>query len=122
MNRIFGTFKMNEKMRELQTDDFAYQTVAIIVPTFDAKHRLIQESDQSLYWAQRQNAGKLLLYITSKQEIGSVCILQDGDEANETNRKFDSVIFLHEFVASEQAYITDGLCKNNPNLKVINLY
>ena len=121
MNKVFETFNINQKIEGLKHNNFTGQDVAIIVPTFDKLHRLIKEYDQPLYWAQKKNASMLLHHIVSKQNSGSVCILYDKDEVNETDRKFDHMIFLYEFTASEQAEVLDGLRENNKNLQIIEL-
>ena len=105
MNKIFETFGTNQKIEKLEHNSFTNQEVAIIVPKFDKSHRLIKEYDQLLYWRQKQNASLLLHHIALRQNNGSVCILQNDDDTNEMNRRFDYVIFLHDFIESEKENI-----------------
>jgi hypothetical protein len=119
---LFDAFDVNQKMELLIKHDFSNQAVAIIVPTFDESYRLIEAYDQPLYWEQRRDATNLLHHIASKQNKGMVHILYSGDEANETDTKFDHLILLHEFVSSEQVYIVEGLRESSENLQVSELY
>lgn len=122
MNRAFKTFSIDERMKDLEQYNFTNQNVAIIVPTVNQNGHWTPRLDEALYDTQRKDASKLLHYIASKLNNVRVCILRDGDEANETNKKFDNVIFLHEFTTAEQEYVRIGLCENSPNLKMIELY
>ena len=123
MKKVFEAFNVNQKNAVgLRNEDFENRNVAIMVPTFDESHRLIEKEDSALYFTQRDDASILLEYIETNQKRGHVQILNDGDVANETNEKFDHVVFLHEFIESEQQYVLDGLRENNTSLTFTELY
>jgi len=122
MNNIFETFDINKKVEVLMSTDFNNQNIAILVPTFDESFRLIKEDDQPLYWIQRQDASFLLHYLISQHDNISVCILENTDEANETDTKFDQAILLHEFTEVERSYAVSSLQENNENLQIIEIY
>jgi len=122
MDKKIRTFNIYQKIKELKSEDFTGQNVAIVIPMFDESYNIIEEKNASFHWTQKRDASLLLHYIISKKNSGYVCILQNGDEANETERKFDQVIFLHKFTPSEQAYIIDGLRENQTNLRITELY
>jgi len=113
---------INQKIEKLKHINFNDQEIAIAIPTLNTSHQLIEQKDPVLYWAQRRDASVLLHYIRPKQNNGAVCILLNRDEANDADRKFDQVIFIHEPIASEKEYIINGLQKNNKNLKIIELH
>ena len=119
--QLLETFNIHQKKEALGKYDFKNQAVAIIVPMFDESHRVIQEEDRPLYKAQQADAKVLFEHIASTQEKGRVRILGSGDEANETDERFDHLILLHEFVAFEQEYVVEGLRENNPQLQISEL-
>jgi len=115
---------IDQKIEKLKHINFNDQEIAIVIPTLNTSHQLIEQTDPVLYWAQRRDASGVLHYIgskQSKQNDGAVCILLNRDEAHDINRKFDQVIFIHEPIASEKEYIIDGLQKSNENIKIIEL-
>lgn len=122
MNKVFKNFDIRQKIDALEIDNFNNHSVVIIVPLFDESHRPIKECDPVLYQAQKEDASTLLHYIASKQNQGSICILQDGNEANQTDKVFDWVIFLHEFNPYEQEYVLIGLCEKSRNLQMVEMY
>jgi len=120
--QLFETFDIYKKIEGVNENDFTNKAVAIIVPTLDESCRLIKEADRPLYETQQEDARILFGHISSMQEGGSVRILSDGDEINETGACFDHVMLLHEFIPVEQSYIVEGLYETNPSLQVSELY
>jgi len=122
MNQLFETFNINQRVEALEKNIFTHQNVAIVVPMFDESQRFIELDDPELYISQLKDAISLSHQIAATQIEGSVCVLPDGDEANEINRKFDHLILLHEFVSFEAFYVIEGLRENNKNLQVTEIY
>ncbi|MCL1990492.1 MAG: hypothetical protein FWG67_06340 [Defluviitaleaceae bacterium] len=122
LKRAFEAAVTNQHIDEmLQTYNLNNQRVAIIAPTFDESHRLIESDDPQLYYTQRDDLSILLHRLNGMQENGRIHLLHDGDDATNTNEIFDYVIFSHEFMEFEKNQVLNALRQNNPDLRYIEL-
>ena len=123
-NKNTSLITIQERKERLRHVDFVGQQVAIIAPTLDETCQFIKRYNPQRHWQQSCEASMLLHHVASMQSKGNkgrVCILADGDEANETDQRFDYVIFLHNFLAIERNYILEGLREHNEQLQIIDL-
>ena len=125
---IFEIYRTEDQIANLESqtswENFDNKHIVIAVPTYcNETVRFIEGEDQELFLVQKRDAGVLARRIMRNSQARSVRILTNADEADDfvdrLREPVDIVVFVHEFLEFEQAYILESFGEKNAGLSHI---
>jgi len=125
------TFKIEDKLKELEGIDFDSKNVVIAVPTFDEKMRHIEKEHKRLFVQQECDALYLTKHFKENTDARFVDVILDDAHMWQIIDMFgepiDYLILLHQFTTIEKRYMIRELREDchgrlNTDMKIIELH